>query len=43
MVVIGKVERGLPRIKKTQQWRLITSPVEHNDRPKLKLPGAWEP
>lgn len=25
-----------------QQWRLMLSPANHNDCPKLELLGAWE-
>ena len=36
-------QRGIPKTKQTQRWRLIPSPAKHNDCPKLELPGAWEP
>ena len=42
-VVTGNTQRGIPKTKQTQRWRLISSPTKHNDCPKLELPGAWEP
>ena len=43
MVVIGNIQKGIPRTIKTQRWWLIPSLIEHNDCPKLDLPRAWEP
>ena len=40
-VVTGNTQRGIPKTKQTQWWRLIPSPTKHNDCPKLELPGAW--
>ena len=39
----GKNQGQRKKMLKSKRWRLKISPAEHNDRPKLELPRAWEP
>ena len=39
MKVAANVPRYRSKIQKAQWWRLLISPTEHNDRPKLELSG----